>query len=632
MTSFGIDKSSVLLISLPWDDLKYPSIQLGVLRAVVEREGIRCEVRSLNLEFMEHAARATSGRTGEAPLSVRDYAEIMRWSLDVSLGDWIFAIPRFLGEDSQNDARYLAFLESLGIPDEDVRRALRFRDVVPSFLEHSATEILAADPACVGFTVAFNQSVASLALAKLLKSRAPSLPIVFGGANCQGPMGSALHAAFPWIDVVVRGEGEPVLPKLVRALVEGREPEPQPGLCLRDRSGRTVVVPEARTTFSIGDSPTPVYDEYFERLEHASFRPDLIGDVKLLYEGSRGCWWGAKSHCTFCGISDLVMPFRQKKPERVVDELTELARKHQRLDFVIVDYILALDHLKEVTPRLRESGYDLRLFCETKANLKREQLRLLRDAGFKSIQAGIESLSTPILRSMAKGVTAFQNVRLIKWCAELDIHLHWNVIYGLPGEPPEEYAQIADTMRSLTHLEPPRLVPLSLDRFSPYFDRAAEYGLEVLGPRADFRFVYPLEDAAIREIVYAFDYRHVDGRVPDRYIGEVRDVVERWTADRPLGFGSLRYRRGPGFLKIRDRRPNLSPCDVSLDEREAVLYLACEDGASAEGATKRVAAAGLDPVSPAEARAFLDDLVAARLMYAENGRYLALALPATPPR
>ena len=59
------------------------------------------------------------------------------------------------------------------------------------------------------------------------------------------------------------------------------------------------------------------------------------------------------------------------------------------------------------------------------------------------LQPGIESLSTPILLLMRKGVTAFQNVRLLKWCAEYGIHVFWNVIYGFWGELPEEYARLA---------------------------------------------------------------------------------------------------------------------------------------------------------------------------------------------
>ena len=89
----------------------------------------------------------------------------------------------------------------------------------------------------------------------------------------------------------------------------------------------------------------------------------------------------------------------------------------------------------DLLPKLRETGYNFRLFFETKANLKREQLQAMREAGVLAIQPGIESFSTPILKLMEKGVTALQNIRLLKWCAEFGILHVWNVIYGFPGEP-----------------------------------------------------------------------------------------------------------------------------------------------------------------------------------------------------
>ena len=56
---------------------------------------------------------------------------------------------------------------------------------------------------------------------------------------------------------------------------------------------------------------------------------------------------------------------------------------------------------------------------------------------------------------------------------------------------------MADLMRSLVHLEPPRLVPLALDRFSPYHEQPEGFGLIPLRPRRDYEFIHPTLDAAI---------------------------------------------------------------------------------------------------------------------------------------
>jgi ribosomal peptide maturation radical SAM protein 1 len=622
-----VSKPSVLLITMPWHRLSIPSIQLGLLQSVLEREGIRTEVATLALAFMEHCWAESAGLPRAERIDPADYEAVASDHSGIGLGDWIFAVPPFR-DAAESDARYLAFLRARRVPAADIEKALTMRRLVPPFLDRMADEILAAGPRVVGFTSSFSQAVPSLVLAQLLKRHEPSLTIVFGGANCEGPMGAALHRTFPWVDIVVRGEAEPILPDLMRDLLSGEPVRPRPGLCYRN-GDRSVVVPQAGgTEVSLDEIPTPTFDEYFDRLAQSSFAAELARDVTLVYESARGCWWGAKSHCTFCGLNGTSMTFRSKSPARVEEELTTLARRYGRLDFQMVDNILDLRYFRDVLPRLRETGYGFNLFYETKANLRREQVRLLREAGITRIQPGLESLSTSILRRMRKGVTAFQNVRLLKWCAEYGVHVYWNVIFGFPGEPPEEYARMAEVVPSLAHLEPPTLGGLVLDRFSPYHERPGEFGLEILGPRSWYQYVYDTDDATLMDLASTFEYRHLDGRDPETYVAPLRRAIDTWRANGPASYRALRYRRGPGFLVVHERRPDLEPADYSFEEREARLYLACEDGATAEEAWASLRATGATDVDVDDVEAFLDELVTLRLVYEENGRYLALALPA----
>jgi ribosomal peptide maturation radical SAM protein 1 len=177
-----------------------------------------------------------------------------------------------------------------------------------------------------------------------------------------------------------------------------------------------------------------------------------------------------------CGLNGSSMAFRSKSPARTLEEVETLVQRYGRLDLQAVDNIIDVRYLRDVLPQLRERAYDLSLFYETKANVRKDHVRLLRESGVDRIQPGIESLSTPILRFMRKGVTAFQNVQLLKWCAEYGLRVFWNVIYGFPGEPPEEYARMATIVPALEHLSPPSLGPLVLDRFSPYHERPGDFG------------------------------------------------------------------------------------------------------------------------------------------------------------
>ena len=124
-----------------------------------------------------------------------------------------------------------------------------------------------------------------------------------------------------------------------------------------------------------------------------------------------------------------------------------------------------------------ESDLEVELFYETKANLKKEQVRALRDAGVTQIQPGIESFSDSVLTLMRKGVTGLQNIQLLKWCTELVVRPYWNVLWGFPGEPAADYERMANIVPLLTHLAPPiGFGGLRLDRFSPNFFDAASLG------------------------------------------------------------------------------------------------------------------------------------------------------------
>src|SRR5262249_32396651 len=174
-------------------------------------------------------------------------------------------------------------------------------------------------------------------------------------------------------------------------------------------------------------------------------------------------------------------------------------------NFQAVDNIIEMSYFRDLLPALRDSGLDIKLFFETKSNLRKEQVRMLRDSGIATIQPGIESLSTPILKSMRKGVTVGQNIRLLKWCMELEVTPGWNLIAGFPGEDPAEYAKMTDLVPSLVHLEPPSLTSLILDRFSPYHSSPEAFGLRSTGPGRHYGLIYPISDPALLgDLAYEF--------------------------------------------------------------------------------------------------------------------------------
>src|SRR4051812_31793928 len=89
----------------------------------------------------------------------------------------------------------------------------------------------------------------------------------------------------------------------------------------------------------------------------ASLEPPM-----LPYESSRGCWWGQKHHCTFCGLNGEGMVFREKSPDRVIEDLRALAAAFPARSIFMTDNIMPHAYFKTLPPRLAADPLPLSLF------------------------------------------------------------------------------------------------------------------------------------------------------------------------------------------------------------------------------------------------------------------------------
>jgi len=365
--------------------------------------------------------------------------------------------------------------------------------------------------------------------------------------------------------------------------------------------------------------PYPSYDDFFA--QHRSLGLET-GNLILPVETSRGCWWGEKHHCTFCGLNGLAMTFRAKSPARAMEEIRDLARRYGISKIHTVDNILDMRYFKEMLPQLRDQRLDLRLFYEVKSNLSREQVRLLREAGVNAIQPGIESLSSSVLRLMRKGCSALQNIQLLKWCKELGIACSWNLLYGFPGEDPASYDAMVHLIDALHHLEPPYVCnPIRLDRFSPYFKDSEALGMRNVRPNRWYRHVYDLPDKDLSNLAYYFDFDYADGRNSEDYTEGVREAIRRWRAT--SGNRLLLYTDEDDRLVIWDFRLNASQTTTALTGAERAVYLFCEQNQPLAAILAMARPLGL---ADAETADLLGRLVDAHLMATADGRYLNLAI------
>jgi ribosomal peptide maturation radical SAM protein 1 len=491
--------------------------------------------------------------------------------------------------------------------------------------------VVAAEPDVVGFTSTYQQNVAALAAAREVKRIAPGVVTVFGGANCDGAQGGALHRCFPTADYVIRGEGEASFPQLLGALRAGGRAGPDqatlagiPGLCWRDGAGRSQVNPMATRPLPPGQIVGPDYDGYFERLEES--RAQSWVEPKLVVEGARGCWWGEKHHCTFCGLNGSFMQFRSKSPTAFHAEIVELTRRHQVLDMFVVDNILDMGYLTSLLPALIEDGYDLRLQYEIKSNMRRHQLETLARAGVVHVQPGIESLSSRVLKLMDKGVTGCQNVRMLRDSVAAGLTVSWNYLYGFPGETDADYLSVIEQLPALHHLQPGGTTSrIAIERFSPYFNRP-ELGFADQRPDPQYALIYDLPPADLTDLAYLFDSAQlgIGADVADR----LRAAMDEWNEqyrDSRLSYCDT----GAEIVVVGERRHfGWSVLRLS-DPLEVAAFRLLDQPHGIAGLARKLGEGGRPAVSEADVAALLDRWLRLGLVFTDAGHYVQVVPPAT---
>jgi ribosomal peptide maturation radical SAM protein 1 len=603
---------NVLLVNMPFSGADRPQLALGILKAALRTQGISCDVAYLNLILAQRmGAQRYQWFCGE--LSDMTFA-----------GEWVFA-RSFFGKMLLDVDGYFDYLRRVvGLKAEVIQYIMKLSEWIPEYLDPCVRLIDWERYSVIGFTSTFEQNMASLSLAYEIKKRYPDKIIVMGGSNCADPMGKALLRCFPFLDYIFSGESDHSFGKFMECINRPESIKDIHGLFYRD--GNAVKSTGTADLVTDMDSlPIPDYDDYFAQLETTSI-PSQI-PLLLQFETARGCWWGAKHHCTFCGLNALSMNFRAKSQGRALEEIVKLTSRYPVKRLAAVDNIMDMKYFRELLPELKRRQLALSIFYEIKANLTKEEVALLREAGVDFIQPGIESFSPKLLKLMRKGVSPLQNIQLLKWCRQFGVEPMWNLLYGIPGESAEDYEKMLPLLVSLSHLRPPfSSGKVRLDRYSPYFQSPEEFGLVDARAAHVYNYIYPFSPAELDDLAYHYEFTFADGLDPERYIGPITRQLQLWREAAAGECGLFSHPAPNGKLLIDDSRPDTLQPRTALDHWQAELYVYCDQERSLDAIEKWFKRL-FDKQPVEEVRQCLARLVELRLMAQDGDHYLSLAIP-----
>ncbi|KFA90148.1 RiPP maturation radical SAM C-methyltransferase [Archangium violaceum] len=318
----------------------------------------------------------------------------------------------------------------------------------------------------------------------------------------------------------------------------------------------------------------PDYEDFFSQHENTG----LQEETRLPFESSRGCWWGQKHLCSFCGLNGTNLSYRTKSPERVIAELRSQFLRHGVRQFSAADNILDMAYLKTFLPGLKRLHEELgiELFYETKSNLRGDQVRALAEAGVTAVQPGIESFSDHILKRMDKGTTGLNQVRFLRDCTSNGVEPHYGILWGNPGETREDYERMTALVPLIQHLPPPKyVVPVVLQRFSPYFLSPGKYGIRNVRPAPIYEAIFAGCPIDTTDIAYFFQYEHDFDQDAGlrRAINDFIQATYEWKKTyRPFSLLSCVM---DGILYVCDGR-NGAPRMLRLAGPEMAVFQFCE--------------------------------------------------------
>lgn len=325
----------------------------------------------------------------------------------------------------------------------DMVLALRRKDLKmgESIYDDCAEMILERDPDMVGFSAQCTTYPAVVQIARRLKTRRKDLLTIVGGHNASFVDERTL-GSFPWIDGVIRGEGEITFRELVEACESDRDLSRVAGLTYR-RGSEILRNPDRDLLPDLNALPLPDYRfvPSFSAYRDACGIPRSIA----ILEVGRGC----PHRCVYCSESRL---WRRKTRTFSVDRLVrEMGNLHGQ--YGAECFLLAYDQftadrafVEDFCRSVISSGLNhLPWYCISRLDtVDAPLLRLMREAGCESMCYGIDSGSKRTLAFIRKRIDKSILYRRVRETTEQGMVPTLSFVIGFPEE---ERGDIDETLR-----------------------------------------------------------------------------------------------------------------------------------------------------------------------------------------
>ncbi|GBE57392.1 radical SAM superfamily protein [bacterium BMS3Abin01] len=303
--------------------------------------------------------------------------------------------------------------------------------------------LAAADGAlCVGIsTMTGFQLKGAIRFSRMVRKEAPSVPIIWGGYHPS--LLPEQTASEPYVDAVVRGQGERTFQEIVTRLEGGGDLTDVAGVTYRNQAGEVISYPDRPMTGLEGFPPAP-----YELLDIDRFFRVNGGRHALQYISSQGCPY----KCKFCVEPKVFGKWSGRSAEQVADDIEELDRRYglEHITFSDPNFFVSRKRVEEICNLLMERGLKISWSAAARAdqvvNIDPGLSRLMAQSGCSQIGIGMESGSQAILDLIDKRISPEKAIASNSILEDAGIQGCYAFMVGFPPQLPEARGEIWQTL------------------------------------------------------------------------------------------------------------------------------------------------------------------------------------------
>ncbi len=303
--------------------------------------------------------------------------------------------------------------------------------------------LAAADGAlCVGIsTMTGFQLKGAIRYSRMIRKEASSVPVVWGGYHPS--LLPEQTASEPYVDAVVRGQGERTFQEIVTRLEEGKDLAEVAGATYRNRAGEVISNPD-RPMEGLEDFPPAPY----ELLDIDRFFRVNGGRHALQYISSQGCPY----KCRFCVEPKVFGKWSGRSAQQVADDIEELDRRYglEHVTFSDPNFFVSRKRVEEVCNLLVERGLKLSWSAAARADqvvrIDPGLSRLMAQSGCSQIGIGMESGSQAVLDLIDKRISPEKAIASNSILEDAGIQGCYAFMVGFPPQLPEAKGEVWQTL------------------------------------------------------------------------------------------------------------------------------------------------------------------------------------------